>query len=386
MTDTLIQWKYDLRDKYRGHQPLGQSEMMTEFCEYHIAVSRGVLRKGLREGYPSEIDFVSIPHRLETDWIRKELVAISRFPRNSPHYQTALTDLERLGIGWRRQGHQRSPLTLQHTSAGYFGQIGKSIILQQLDKWIDKDRFPTIKPTELQPIPTCDPFYPNEFTRHVLLPEASVLLIMQDQAWEGGSREEFEETRDKARKVWAASRGYGRWAWIGLNGEEIERQLLEMGDGDVAGKKKAKPKKACRNGKASTQPAKPAEASGGEGKDFVPDSASGMEEDIKLIPGRGRYRSQLPMPTQTTASAGCASQQSSTSSGVSHQPLESPTLVAPNPKPDTSTSSSSHTGRPRRIRSSGLQKVDSFASVGDDLDEADFAVIDEIEQAARRKR
>ena len=76
------------------------------------------------------------------------------------------------------------------------------------------------------------PLSAQEFISHVLIPEAAILLVMQDQGWSGGTSrpEEWDDRRAEAFQIWRSSTEYGRYRFR-EDGEEAEivySQLEEL--------------------------------------------------------------------------------------------------------------------------------------------------------------
>lgn len=179
------------------------------FCTMHRAETR-TLPLGWRQGYPKELDFAGIDGRLEESFIRDRIARVVRNPRYSTFFRRAEQNIEALGLTrWQSLTAQSSDEVLSTATPGYYGDLGRAIIIhhfQHLVKW----KVLTLRPDDIQPLSSAD------FIIHVLVPEAAIQLIMQDQGWDGqGATDKVaaKEARAKARDIHRRSGEYGRAAF-----------------------------------------------------------------------------------------------------------------------------------------------------------------------------
>lgn len=134
--------------------------------------------------------------------------------------------------------------------------------MQHLLSW---SYFPTLRPSDPGEVRSCEPLSAHDFVSHILVPEASILLIMEDLGWRGVAKlgsEEWTEARNRAVTVWRKSREYGRGRFgEGMEGgravlKEVQKTLEGMREeieverrGDEA-RKKRKMEKRRRKGEA----------------------------------------------------------------------------------------------------------------------------------------
>lgn len=179
------------------------------FCTMHRAETH-TLPLGWRQGYPKELDFATVDSRLEEDFIRDRISRVVHRPTCSKFFRRAERRIEQLGLTrWQSLTAQSSDEVLSTATPGYYGDLGRAIIIhhfQHLVKW----KLLTIRPDDIQPLS------PADFIIHVLVPETAILLIMQDQGWNGQDATDkaaASEARARAMDTHRQSGEYGRAAF-----------------------------------------------------------------------------------------------------------------------------------------------------------------------------
>lgn len=176
------------------------------FCTMHRAETK-TLPLGWRAGYPKELDFENIDGRLEEGFIRDRIARVANSPTTSKFFRRAQRNVDLIGLTrWQSLTAQSSDEVLSTATPGYYGDLGRAIIIhhfQHLVKW----KLLTLRADKIQPLSSTD------FIIHVLVPEAAILLIMQDQGWEGGAAADREAARAKAMDTHRQSGEYGRAAF-----------------------------------------------------------------------------------------------------------------------------------------------------------------------------
>lgn len=89
-----------------------------DFCAAHEAEAT-IVPKGIKAGYPSEIDFKRLVERLEAPWLRQRLASIARNPGRSRLFRRAEEDVRQVGrLAWRGATHQQTDRVRASTRAG----------------------------------------------------------------------------------------------------------------------------------------------------------------------------------------------------------------------------------------------------------------------------
>lgn len=110
-----------------------------------------------------------------------------------------------------------------------YGVTGRSIIADHLRNLVKWGYYPTLarRPGEAS---IYEPMTNEEFIENILIPEAGILLIMDDLGSSDGSRSAGDkaEIRAQAEKVWKESREYGRWHFKeSKRSEKIEARVRQ---------------------------------------------------------------------------------------------------------------------------------------------------------------
>lgn len=106
-----------LRAEVNKADPLGWQQTL-DFCAAHEAEAT-IVPKGIKAGYPSEIDFSRIVERIEAPWLRRRLMAIARNPGRSRLFRRAEEDVRQIGrLAWRGAAHQQTDRVRSSTRAG----------------------------------------------------------------------------------------------------------------------------------------------------------------------------------------------------------------------------------------------------------------------------
>ncbi|KAG9037461.1 hypothetical protein FRB95_005400 [Tulasnella sp. JGI-2019a] len=192
----------------RSSNPLGRDAPLAvsiNLCTAHRAES-ATIPAGVEQGWPLKIDFDDVKRRVQSDRIRKKLNAILMDKVKGAHggqrgifWDAARRDVEVRGarVANSVQGQMQ---TFEETQPGYYGEKGFLVISSTLQAMFPSD--------EVDP-GTTYPLEPPDFLRRVLLPEAAVLLIMEDRKID----------RDDALMVLKASRAFGLAAFPVRDGE-----------------------------------------------------------------------------------------------------------------------------------------------------------------------
>ncbi|WWC87666.1 uncharacterized protein L201_002557 [Kwoniella dendrophila CBS 6074] len=217
-----------------------------EFCALHNAET-SVIPLGIKAGYPESIAFLDLDHRLESGWIEDRLNEIVANPHTSEIFVTINNEIREMGKSkWSSMKWQSRPENLQAVKPGYYGDLGRTIIIHHffsLRKW---GLLPTLKNCDPHHPPSLDPLGWTEFVQNVLVPEASILLIMSDQGKTKFSRQSYE----KAKQLRMESVNYGTWRFREDDGDaQATLEILQDGKEE----KKSRIKTAMRKQKKVKQ-------------------------------------------------------------------------------------------------------------------------------------
>jgi hypothetical protein len=154
-----------------------------------------------------------------------------------------------------------------------YGSLGKEIITRHMQHLLSWGYFPTLRPSDPGEVRSCEPLSAHDFVSHIIVPEASILLIMEDLGWRGVHKlgsDEWTKTRNRAVTVWRKSREYGRGRFgEGMEGgravlKEVQKRLEGMKDeideerrGDEVRKRKRLEKKKKKKGEARGEAREP---------------------------------------------------------------------------------------------------------------------------------
>ncbi|WWC99098.1 hypothetical protein V866_005993 [Kwoniella sp. B9012] len=180
-----------------------------EFCALHHA-EISIIPLGLRAGYPESIDFTNLDKRLESGWIRERLDEITQKPLTSQAFRTVIKQIDEIGKDtWAGVKWQSKPENLDAVKTGYYGDLGRVILIEHflsMRKW---GCYPWLKSDTPMYPDLIDPLSWTEFVTHILVPEASVLLIMDDRGHGHGHC--HGEGYEESVKIRKESVGYGTW-------------------------------------------------------------------------------------------------------------------------------------------------------------------------------
>ncbi|WVR04008.1 hypothetical protein IAU60_001007 [Kwoniella sp. DSM 27419] len=210
-------------------------QQSNDFCSLHRAET-GLIPLAIRYGYPDRIDFLGLNQRLERGWIRSRLDEIVAQPETSSVFVGIKNEIRTMGHRWGGLKHQSKQETLEAVKAGYYGDLGRDIVINhflQLREW---GYFPTLRPatstssktSNRHAPPSLDPLSWHDFISHVLVPEAANLLIMDDKGhrWQRPDDAAYHE----AVRVRRDSVRYGTWKFRD-EGREAEgiKEALRLG-------------------------------------------------------------------------------------------------------------------------------------------------------------
>ncbi|EJD51784.1 hypothetical protein AURDEDRAFT_149420 [Auricularia subglabra TFB-10046 SS5] len=177
--------------KPRRANPLGLKAPMTVFvsvCERHRFEAK-VLPQAIRAGWPTTIDFDSIPARVKRK--RRILDDILKDPSTSSFFREAMDNVARVGARVAESAMGQYAI-FERIQPGYYGERGAVVLHQTL--------FSLYTPEDLQKSHHLfAPLSTQTFQHSVLVPEAALALIMDDRG----------ETRAQALKTMRASSRYG---------------------------------------------------------------------------------------------------------------------------------------------------------------------------------
>ncbi|KAJ3022893.1 hypothetical protein HKX48_004936 [Thoreauomyces humboldtii] len=151
-----------------------RSAATNAICRIHIAETR-IIPSGISKGYPQTLDASSIGKRVKR--LTVPLFNIIKFVAPSHFRKRALAFYKEVGER-RAQGAEGRLKAVAGLSCGYYGTKGGRAISEACF-----DIFMRAKDGE-KPLLTNDatsPLPPIEFLQDVLVPEAAVMLIMEDQ-------------------------------------------------------------------------------------------------------------------------------------------------------------------------------------------------------------
>ncbi|CAB4406354.1 unnamed protein product [Rhizophagus irregularis] len=160
-----------------------------EFCHAHIGEMQ-IIPDGIKKGYPTVIDFNSIPKRIEN--FSTDLLDICKKKVKSFYCDNFMRE-------YRDKGKNKinSPMSLmsriESFQPGYYGPRGAIVIAETLRKlFID---------TKILTKSLTIPQTPMEYLQEVLIPEAAVRLIQEDK----------DITAEKAREIMLESVRFGEY-------------------------------------------------------------------------------------------------------------------------------------------------------------------------------
>ncbi|WWD16715.1 hypothetical protein CI109_101146 [Kwoniella shandongensis] len=195
------------------------------FCTLHQAEAT-IIPLGVRDGYPQNIDFMNLHDRLRRDWVGKELEGIIEEPTRSRLFKEVKDEVESVGrMRWGGIGHQSKEERLAAVKTGYYGELGRIVLTDNFQRfrsrgWLE----PTIPPAKSSSSHTPSAIHPltaNDFITTILVPEASILLIMADR----GAASFTEERYTDAAEIRAKSAKYGDWRFRA--DDEASQAVLE---------------------------------------------------------------------------------------------------------------------------------------------------------------
>ncbi|OCF34648.1 hypothetical protein I316_03690 [Kwoniella heveanensis BCC8398] len=209
-----------------------------DFCNLHRAET-SLIPLGIRDGYPETIDFLHLEERLEKGWIRLRLDEIVRNPQRSKVFRRVQREVEEVGKNrWGGIKFQSKEENIAAVKPGYYGDLGRAIMIDHflnLRKW---GHFPSLKSSTSSSQPqtssqsaiaeqhnplSLEPLSWHDFISHVLVPESSILLIMEDRRYSSLTDQAYKE----AERVRSESVKYGTWKFR-EEGDEAEEILAEL--------------------------------------------------------------------------------------------------------------------------------------------------------------
>ncbi|KAI9022823.1 RTC4-like domain-containing protein [Phycomyces nitens] len=144
-----------------------------KFCQLHKTELK-IKPEGVKNGYPLEIDFDSLPDRIKS--LEPELERVITKDTPSTYRDTALQAYEDLGQV-KARGTMAVMGRFEHTLPGYYGSKGAAIIQKVLDAMFIQTNILTHE--------TAAPQLPMEYLQQVLVPETAYRLIREDLVKQG---------------------------------------------------------------------------------------------------------------------------------------------------------------------------------------------------------
>lgn len=87
-------------------------------CTMHRAET-SIIPLGLRDGYPTTIDFERVDRRLERGWIATRLKHVAAKPHLSKFYRRAAREIGTMGLSaWKDVAHQSNDSVLSFAQPG----------------------------------------------------------------------------------------------------------------------------------------------------------------------------------------------------------------------------------------------------------------------------
>ncbi|KAJ3305610.1 hypothetical protein HDV03_001255 [Kappamyces sp. JEL0829] len=162
------------------------------FCSYHKA-EENIIPEGITKGYPMDIDFATVPERLEAHvaWFQDVIEGTVY----SAFRDSLKTKLGSLG---KKQGVEERMHHMDRAQCGYYGLTGSNLIFTFL---ISRYKTPAspLTPARASPLSVVD------YIQLILVPEASLLLIAQDRGWDLRREKGYSQ----AVQVWTDSSAFG---------------------------------------------------------------------------------------------------------------------------------------------------------------------------------
>ncbi|KAF9300382.1 hypothetical protein BGZ74_007952 [Mortierella antarctica] len=154
-----------------------------EFCRIHMA-EMTIVPEGLRKNYPVSINFDGLDARV--DQMRGELQDIIEGAVQSRYLERVKKTYKSLGTMGARQPAVMLA-TVQDTQPGYYGSKGAERLLEILVRMFIEPNILTYK--------LAHPQRPSEYIQQVLIPEAGLRLIAEDQRKIGRHDISLEDAR-----------------------------------------------------------------------------------------------------------------------------------------------------------------------------------------------
>ncbi|ODO09284.1 hypothetical protein I350_02884 [Cryptococcus amylolentus CBS 6273] len=199
-----------------------------EFCTLHRAEAT-IIPLGIQAGYPETIDFKNLDRRLEEGWVWAEIEKIVKDPSRSEMFLEVKREIESVGkMRWGGIMHQSKAERLLAVKPGYYGELGRVIMtdhFQKLQQW--NYLSPCVPPARPGSDITDDlilpisPLSAADFIANVLVPEASIFLIMDDNQCRSFDRDAY----DDAARTREESAQYGNTKF--REGDRQAKKLLE---------------------------------------------------------------------------------------------------------------------------------------------------------------
>ncbi|KAH9266536.1 hypothetical protein BASA83_010521 [Batrachochytrium salamandrivorans] len=159
------------------------------FCRLHTA-EETVIPQGLVKGYPMEIDFKGVRRRVEKMRCMFKDILLGRV--HSVFLDLALVSFRELGK-WKAQANDTKFLRLSKLQCGYYGWRGGNAIFKVIQS-IFRGPNSDLNPTATAPQSVLD------YIQNVLVPEAALHLIAQDQKLDMTDANDLEKVREIMRE------------------------------------------------------------------------------------------------------------------------------------------------------------------------------------------
>ncbi|KAK5668937.1 hypothetical protein QVD99_004711 [Batrachochytrium dendrobatidis] len=185
ISKVFLQYEKFRRNHERGNADReGLMHIRHKFCSLHAA-EQTVIPEGVFKGYLAEIDFKSVKRRVEK--MQNIFVNILLGKEHSVFLELTLASFRKLGK-WKAQANDTKFSQLAKFQCGYYGWKGGNIIFKAIQS-IFRGPDSALNPNTVSPQSVLD------YIQNVLVPEAAMRLIAQDQNLNIFEADQLEQAR-----------------------------------------------------------------------------------------------------------------------------------------------------------------------------------------------